>query len=91
MYNAEIECRLLVLWQLHECSIRLGGIDSSNSHQKARVVGTHRLNFVVRQRRQVLGTDKRVTATVQTHLAVHLRTEICFLFFRIVYLFMPRS
>jgi len=67
---------ILILRQLFEYAKRLCSVRTSNSHQKTRLVSEHRLNFVVRQTRQIFGVDERVTAAVQPHLTVHLRTRI---------------
>ena len=63
-----------ILRQLCEHAICLIGA-TSNSHQKTRLVSKHRLNFVVRQLREVVRFDECVAAAVQFHVTVHLRTQ----------------
>ena len=70
---------LLVLRQLLEYSVWLLGVRTPNSHQKTLGVREHRLNLVVCQDSQVLWVDERVTATVQSHLTVHLNTRFIIL------------
>ena len=66
---------VLELRQLCEHSVRLSVVATSNSHQETVLVGEHRLNFVVRQTRQVLWVEERVAAAVQSHLTVHLHSR----------------
>jgi len=64
---------ILILRQLSEHAVRLSVVTStSRSHEETVLVSEHRLNFVVRQTRQVLWVQERVAATVQSHLTVDL-------------------
>jgi len=58
---------------------------ATSADQEVRFVGVHRLNFVVGQIRQVRGPDERVTAAVQTHLAVDLTIKYKTDFLKIKY------
>jgi len=67
---------LLVLRQLLHHSVRLSRvIYTLNSQQKTFLVRENCLDFIVRQSRPVLRVYERVTATVQSHLTVHLRAH----------------
>jgi len=66
------DINILELRQLCEHAVRLNVVATSNSQQETVLVGEHRLNFVVRQIRQVFWVEERVTATVQFHVTIHL-------------------
>ena len=61
---------------LLEDAVRLSGVMSAtSSNEEVSLVCEHGLYLVVAQIRQVDRTQERVTAAVQSHLAVHLTTQ----------------
>jgi len=66
---------LLVSWQLPKNSVWLSSVRTLNSKQKSGLFGEHCLDFCVREVREVFRVQERVTTSVKTHLAVHLRTR----------------
>jgi len=75
-FTLNIGIKTPVTSQLFENAVRLRGVRTSNSKQKSGVVGEHCLYFRVRETRQVFRVQERVTTSVKTHLAVHLRTDV---------------